>query len=366
MKDTTHVLFLYTELAPYFLACVDKLVERAAEEGTPLHVHIVRWPVNAEAPFHMGFGDRVTVHERRDLDDDGLLQLVEQLRPAATFVSGWVDKGYLKACRRIRRMGLPTVMCSDTAWRGDARQWAAVAAARLWLSATFSHAWVTGDAQADYARKLGFAAERTALGFYSADVERFAPIASRLGHGPLPHRLLCVARYIPAKGHQMLCDAFAALCEAGQAGDHELWIVGTGELHEQVMASPSGRHPRIRHLGFVQAGDMPALMQQCGTFVLPSTHEPWGVVVHEHACAGFPLLLSSAVGAAERFLREGRNGLIFRSGDSADLRRALAAMITLDDTQRLQMGHESHELGMAWSPAHWAETAMRFISPTNG
>jgi glycosyltransferase involved in cell wall biosynthesis len=306
------------------------------------------------------------VYDRPVLDDAALLALVQGIAPDVAFASGWVDKGYLKACRALRTKGIPTVMCSDTAWRGDARQWAAVATARLWLPGTFSHAWVTGEAQSTYATRLGFPAAHIGRGFYSADVERFSGMAARLDKGPLPHRFLCVARYIPTKGHQLLCDAFAELCDAGGAGDHELWIAGTGEMHAQVTTSPSGRHQRIRHLGFVQAEDMPEVMRQCGIFVLPSTHEPWGVVVHEHACAGFPLVLSSAVGASERFLREGRNGITFRSGDGADLRRALAAMIAWSDAERLRMGAASHTLGMAWGPHQWAAAAMRFIPTGHG
>ncbi|MBK6776629.1 MAG: hypothetical protein IPG74_12625 [Flavobacteriales bacterium] len=144
-------LFLYTELAPYFLACVERLVK-----DFDLEVHIVRWPLNKEAPFQLKYADRVHVHERERFDDAALLSFATDLAPDIVFASGWVDKGYLKVCRALRSAGRPTVMCSDTAWRGDARQFAATVAARLWLKRTFSHAWVTGEAQARYARKLGF------------------------------------------------------------------------------------------------------------------------------------------------------------------------------------------------------------------
>ncbi|MBK8949967.1 MAG: hypothetical protein IPM68_14280 [Flavobacteriales bacterium] len=124
----------------------------------------------------------------------------------------------------LHKQGLPTVMCSDTAWRGDAPM-GAVAATRLWLRRTFSHAWVTGEAQARYARRLGFPALNIRTGFYSADTDRFLPLGRRLldqRTDRWPHRLLCVARYIPTKGHQLLCDTFATLCGRGRAGDWEV------------------------------------------------------------------------------------------------------------------------------------------------
>ncbi len=353
------LLFLYTELAPYFLACVDRLVK-----DHDVEVHIVRWPVNKEAPFDLGFGDRVKVYERKELDDGALLKLAEDLAPDIVFASGWVDKGYLKVCRAIRAKGKPVVMCSDTAWRGDVRQIAACIAARLWIKRTFSHAWVTGEAQAMYARNLGFTDANVKTGFYSADVDRFAPLFERfkpIKQLNFPHRFLCVARYIPTKGHQLLCDAFAELCEGNEAGDWELWIAGAGELFEQVKNSPSGKHPRIKHLGFVQADGMPEVMAQCGVFMLPSTFEPWGVVVHEQACAGFPLLLSDAVGAAERFLVDGKNGHQFIAGDKASLKNAMRAMIQRNNDELRAMGEKSHTLGANWSPHEWAATAMSFL-----
>jgi glycosyltransferase involved in cell wall biosynthesis len=348
------LLFLYTEAAQYTLACLEALaVEHDAE------VHLLRWPVNNEAPFSFE-STHVRMHVRDRGNDRALEAMVAALEPDLIVTSGWVDKGYLRICRRQRRRGIPIAMINDTAWRGDLRQWLAVALARFWIRRTFSHAWVTGTPQARYARRLGFPEARIRKGFYSADTSRFLAMGERLMEHRTqqwPHRFLCVARYIPTKGHQVLCDAFAALADAGEAGDWELWIAGTGELHEQVSNSPSGRHPRIRHLGFKQPQEMEAVLEQCGVFVLPSTFEPWGVVVHEHACAGFPLLLSSAVGAAERFLVDMENGNRFIAGDPNTLRTMLRMMVLSSDAELRAMGQRSMELGRSWTPSHWASTA---------
>lgn len=362
-SDRATVLVLYTELAPYVLACLHALVE---EGGVDLH--LVRWPVNSEAPFQLDFHPGLTVHERTALSDAQLLDLALRLRPKLVIASGWVDHGYVAACRALKRRGATTTVIIDTAWRGHWRQWANSLLGRWRLKSAYSHAWVTGRAQASYARKLGFAADRIRNGFYSADTARFLLLGERLltaRECTWPHRFVCVARYIPAKGQQLLCDAFTELCAAGEAGDWELWLAGTGELHEQVVASPSGRHPRIRHLGFKQPEEMEALMEQCGAFVLPSTYEPWGVVVHEFACAAFPLILSSAVGAAERFLVDAGNGYRFLAGDKATLKAMLRMVILSSDDELRSMGARSKALGAAWSPMAWAGTAMELCGSGN-
>jgi glycosyltransferase involved in cell wall biosynthesis len=354
-------LFLYTEAAPYVLACLREL---AAGHG--VEVHLVRWPVNAEAPFAALEGQGIHDAVRDRSNDEALYQRCMALAPDVVFVSGWVDKGYLRVARALRAKGVPVVLCSDTAWRGDARQWANVVLSRIWMKRTFSHAWVTGKAQWAYARYLGFADAAIRTGFYAADTALFEPLGRRLlaeRTQTWPHRFLCVARYIPSKGHQLLCDAFAQLCENNEAGDWELWIAGTGELQQQVMDSPTGRHPRIRHLGFKQAAEMQEVVAQCGAFVLPSLYEPWGVVVHEHAAAGLPLVLSTAVGAKERFLVEGENGFLFRSGDKAFLRDALRAIVRRTNPELRRMGEHSADLGRSWGPQAWARTAMEFLPP---
>lgn len=353
-------LFLYTEAAPYVFAGLRRL---SVDHG--VDVYIVRWPVNKEAPFDALDGEAVHSLRRDELDDAALLELAQRLEPDAVFVSGWVDKGYLRAAKTLRGRGVPVVLCSDTAWTGALRQWANVLLAPFWLRRIFSHAWVTGGPQATYARYLGIPAAHVRTGFYAADTDLFDPLGRDLlavRTSTWPHRFLCVARYIPTKGHQLLCDAFAALCDRGEAGDWELWIAGTGELHQQVVSSPSGRHPRIRHLGFKQSHELPDVLRQCGAFVLPSLYEPWGVVVHEQASAGMPLVLSSAVGAAERFLREGINGFRFPSGDQARLQDALRAIVRRNDRELHGMGQRSAELARAWGPAQWAATAVEFLN----
>ncbi|MDQ3099769.1 MAG: glycosyltransferase family 4 protein [Bacteroidota bacterium] len=352
------VLFLYTEIAPYVLACLEKLAN-----DHPVNVHLVRWPVNKEAPFSFNAGN-IAISERDRSRNDKLIQFIDDLRPDIIFTSGWVDKTYLKIARKHRKRGIPVVLCSDTAWRGDLRQFIGILLGKFWIQHTFTNAWVTGEAQSTYARKLGFSADRIQTGFYSADTEKFTAIGQNLldrRSGSWPHRFLCVARYISTKGHQYLCDAFAELCDEGAAKDWELWIAGTGELHQEVKDSPSGRHARIHHLGFKQAGEMEKVLEQCGVFVLPSLYEPWGVVVHEHACAGFPLLLSSAVGSSERFLIEMENGNRFVAGDKSILKTMMRMMVLSTDSDLYAMGERSAELGRSWSPRQWADTAIGFL-----
>jgi len=354
-RSREQVLVLYTELAPYVLACLNALVERANVD-----IHLVRWPVNAEAPFELAFDPHITVYDRRSLTTEALLALADRIAPRLVLASGWVDKSYLKVCQRMRSNGATTVMTFDTAWRGGLKQWLSSGIGRFWIPATYSHAWATGERQSRYAEMLGFAPDRIRSGFYAADTGPFVQAyasASAARKVRYPHRFICVARYIETKGQQQLCDAFAALCDEGRAGDWELHLMGVGDRFDAVRNSRSGKHPRIVHRGFVQAKDMPEMLAASGASVVPSTYEPWGVVVQEHACMGLPLLLSDAVGAAERFLRKGENGTSHKAGDVPDISVSLATIVASSDVELVAMGARSAALGAAWTPQHWAEVA---------
>lgn len=343
------LLILYTELASYTIACLHAL------DLSQLEVHLVRWPVNKEAPFQFEISPQVHVYERNDYDDKKLLQLAEKIKPDAILCSGWIDKGYLNVCRAFSSSAV-NILTMDNKWQGTARQYAACLFARFSLKPVFKYIWVPGEQQKIYARKLGFRPGQIRTGFYSADLPQFdsqylANRAAKQNH--FPHRILYVGRYYDFKGVNELWAAFERV-KAETASDWELWCVGTGDL-------VPARFEGIRHFGFVQPADLHTFIRDCGVFVLPSIVEPWGVVVHEFAAAGFPLLLSKNVGAAGAFLQEGQNGFSFDAADTEQLAGCIRKMINLGDKELFAMGECSHELGLKISPRTWAETLHSLI-----
>ncbi|MFT4771438.1 MAG: glycosyltransferase involved in cell wall biosynthesis, partial [Cryomorphaceae bacterium] len=127
--------------------------------------------------------------------------------------------------------------------------------------------------------------------------------------------------------------------------------VGAGELWDQRV-----EHPSIFHHGFLQPSEMKDLVAKGGIFVLPSHKEPWGVVVHEFAAAGFPLILSNKVNSATAFLKEGENGFAFKAKNKKDLEGVLSNMINLSDAALHEMSSESRELGINMTVSRWLKT----------
>lgn len=339
------VVFLYTELAGYFLKCCESLAEQA-------EVHVVRWPVNKEAPFDFKENTKIKLYSKSDYTYAQLKALVESIQPDVLVCSGWIDKWYLKICRPYFRK-IPTVLTCDTHWKGTLKQYLAVFLSRFTLMRIFSHAWVPGEIQTRYVSKLGFTPDRIQKGFYCCDLAFFNRIfiqreAQKFSKDA--RRFLYIGRYYDFKGLPELWSAFTELQEE-EPNNWELWCLGTGNLK-----GPD--HKNIKHFGFVQPEDLEPILMQCSVFVLPSRFEPWAVVVQEMAAAGFPLLLSNAVGAAEKFLKSGENGFIFKAKDKNDIKQQLKKVIHLSENQLLQMSHHSHKLAQEISPEQWSRCVL--------
>ncbi|MDQ3192354.1 MAG: glycosyltransferase family 4 protein, partial [Bacteroidota bacterium] len=223
----------------------------------------------------------------------------------------------------------------------------------------FSHAWVPGERQVEFALKLGFAAKRILKGFYSADFNYFHSLYSKnkeQKEKEFPKRFIYVGRYIEHKGIKDLWRAFIEL-QNEKPSDWELWCLGVGPLKEQEV-----QHPKIKHFGFVQPSEMKKIIADSGVFVLPSHFEPWGVVVHEFAAAGFPLICSDKVGANSAFLKQGENGFIYHSADVEALKNRLKKMTAQSKEQLLEMGEKSIEKAKLITPEKWALTIIDILS----
>lgn len=337
------VLFLYTELADYFLKCCDELSKTSK-------VHIVRWPVNKEAPFNFSFSDKIRIYNKEDYPKRELKELVQKINPDVLVCSGWIDKDYLSIAKTYFKK-IPTVLTLDTHWKNSLKQWVAVSLSPFFIRSTFSHAWVPGNIQALYAKKLGFKSSCIKKGFYCCDLEKFNTFYEKHKSQKqinFPKRFLYVGRYYEFKGITNLWEAFIALHDEG-VKDWELWCLGNGDL------TPI-KHPAIKHFGFVQPKDLEPIVMQSGVFILPSRFEPWGVVVQEYAASGFPLILSNAVGAAEAFLEENKNGYSFKAGDVEDIKNQLKKIVNLSSKELLLMAEKSHELAQKVNQLNWVNT----------
>jgi glycosyltransferase involved in cell wall biosynthesis len=338
------ILVFYKELSGYFLACLEALCN-----DYDVTADVIAYPVNADAPFQFQHSNRITLFSRANTNDQQLVRMVSSNDYNLIFTGGWFDKGYLAA---LKKRNCPALLGFDNAWTGSFRQRVSTLYGRMLIKPLFEYAFVPGGKQALFASKLGFPEEKIIQGAYSCDVAKFSAVS----HEPQSkNRLIYTGRYSTEKFVLPLFEVFHALA-AKEFPNWELHCVGTGPLWKERLESP-----QIVHHGFMQPDKLLDFMNTGNAFVLPSTFEPWGVVVHEFAAAGYPLILSDAVGAAEAFLEPQKNGYLFRSGNLPSLHTALSELMSKPAEDLLAMGNYSRVLAQKVTPATWAENLVRMM-----
>ena len=345
-KESHRILFLYSELAGYFLACAKEL---GASEWVEA-VRIIHWPVNPEAPFEFGSTDEYELIGKSGLDRGALEKSVADFNPTALVCSGWMDSDYNRIARQWQP-NIPVVLTFDNWWSGSLKQRLAVWTSPFYIRRHFNRVWVPGEPQLTFARKLGFSDEHTATGFYCADPEPFLKVWEARKNREPAKKLLYIGRYLPVKGVQELWAAFASLSD--YFPEWELHCIGTGDLWEERMI-----HPKIIHHGFLQPHELTPHLIDAAAFVMPSKKEPWGVVLHEMAIAGLPLLASRAVGASTVFASGSKNGKVY---DEGKLGEALREFLALPEKALLEMGIISHENARIHSPQQWTMPCHKLI-----
>jgi glycosyltransferase involved in cell wall biosynthesis len=192
---------------------------------------------------------------------------------------------------------------------------------------------------------------------YAVDNARFGAEARRwrasraalresLGLPPERPVLLYVGKLIPRKRPLDLLAAYASL-----AADHPAAVVFVGEGSERpALEAAIARHglAGVTITGFVNQGDITRYYAAADLLVLPSEHEPWGLVLNEGMCFGLPVVASDAVGAAPDLVHNEDNGFIYPVGDVAALARVLRRLLT-DPDRRRAMGTRSQEVVASFS-----------------
>lgn len=144
---------------------------------------------------------------------------------------------------------------------------------------------------------------------------------------PGPPYVLGIGRMVREKGFDLLIDAFRGLAETWP--ELRLKLAGDGPARRALEAQAEATKiaERIDFTGRVAHQDAVVLFRDAAAFVLPSRHEPQGIVVLEAMAARTPVI-AAAVGGVPEIVRDGTNGLLFPGGDAEALAEAVSRALT--------------------------------------
>jgi glycosyltransferase involved in cell wall biosynthesis len=142
-------------------------------------------------------------------------------------------------------------------------------------------------------------------------------------------RIVVVARLVEVKNLISAVDAISA--DSALRAQVTLSFVGDGPLHSQLQAHAHQRHVRAEFLGALPRSQVGAVIGHSDALLLPSTREPWGIVVCEALGLGVPVIASPAVGAAVS-LAGCAGGVVVAAGSAvADLATAMRDFLERSD-----------------------------------
>lgn len=345
------IVYLYTSINGFVFSTLKAL----HQTGIVKDLHLIYRKKGATDGnlFEAGDASWLTMIPRDAISDDGILDLLRQVQPDIVYVSGWMDKGYLRAISRYRASGGRTqVVCGiDDQWKGSLRQYIGRIYFRMFYRRLFDFMWVSGKPQYHYAQRFGYGHDRIISNLLSADSSVFSKMAE------FSRRFVYVGRFAPVKGVDLLIDAYKTLPEAVQAA-WPLVLIGDGSLRQEIEKHAT---PRVVVKSFLQPNELRVELMHGGVGCVPSYADQWGVVIHEMALLGYPMVVSSCCGAATEFLISGYNGYLFRSHDVNALRNVMMKIASLTDGELELFARRSRELGQRITPEHAAQSLLSVL-----
>lgn len=349
------VLYLYSEIMGYQMPILEEYVKVYGAT-----VHVVHWDHKKLSHYAPPIIDGVHFYNRSQFTTSQLKEFAKGIDPDIIYISGWMDNGYLAAVRPLRLIGKPVVTAFDDIWFKTLRQRVASILFPFIKPYFFSHAWVAGPYQYEYAKRLGFGNDDIVFNCLSADTLLFNKVYSDSilsKTDNYPHKFLYVGRFEKEKGVDILANAWRNIKLRNESKNWELTLIGNGSLHDSLTD-----FREIEIVKFLQPEKLALEIKKYGCFILPSRNEQWGLVLHEFTAAGFPTICSDSCGAAPVFITNGYNGNTFISGDVVDLERKMIKIINTSDEDLVVMSERSNIIGQKISPELAAASFMSIVS----
>lgn len=345
-SDKCRLLFIRGEIPPYYSSCLRPISGRYEVSAVQLYSR-----VGLAFDFERIHGGSVIMPPE---GTGSLSRWVEEhmrgFSPDAVFVGGWGTKDLRDVFRVARKQRVPAVLENDTpmgyipwySWKRLAH--------RLFAAKYISAGFVPGNAARQYLRSVGVSVVQT--GLYSRDCVSDVKSGEGTVETGAPFCLLYVGRLVPEKNVSLLIRAFRRV-RSSLGGAVRLVVVGEGP-EEAALKAISG--DEVVFTGMVQPDGLASIYSEASALVLPSTFEPWGMVVEEAYAHGLTAILSSKCGCTE-LMREGLCSFGFNpyslSSLEAAIRECHAAW--LDPQRRYKGAQAARSLAMSYDATAWGK-----------
>jgi 1,2-diacylglycerol 3-alpha-glucosyltransferase len=322
--------------------------------------------------FRVGVPEGLPVETLRPRDswhDTGKLSLaitlfrrLSALNPAVVLIPGYYTLPAIAAALWCKWKQRTSVLMTETTATDHVRKgWREGIKSRL-IRTLFDWAVTGGKAHDRYLLQLGFPNNRIAH-FYDVvgnahirdGVEAVRAQTTHESHDLPEDYFLFVGRLSPEKNVLGLLSSWLTYRDAG--GTWSLLLAGDGadSMALRQLAASSPHAADVHFLGHRSARELLPVYAFAKCFVLPSTREPWGLVVNEAMAASLPVIVSNCCGCAEDLVQHGANGYIFDPTDKRQLTECLTTVSSLTTEARLRQGERSLQRIAIFSPQNFGQ-----------
>ncbi len=280
-----------------------------------------------------------------------IIEWLQREKPDVVSVIGFADAARIRILRYLHKNRIPHYVFGDSNVHGDlatgmARVFKTIVLRRVIDRATGILCCAQfGD---QYFRRYGSKANATFYVPQEPDYDEIRSVGTdeveseKRAHGLAAgrRRIVFTGRLVNVKRVDMLIDAFARIAE--ERPEWDVVIVGSGVLEDELKARvPAHLQDRIIWTGFIdEQRRVTAIYKACDVLCLPSTYEPWALVINEAAACGLAMVSSDVVGAAVELVRNDQNGYCYKTGDLDALTDALRRATDADTIDRLKAGSD--------------------------
>lgn len=295
--------------------------------------------------------------------------ILERFRPDFVVINGYVGGEHTTAIKYCQVYKIPYAIESDTPLHIPSNKLKALAKKlylRRLLHNPYCYGFPGGTLQKENLVYYGIPEEKNYIMPMSVSAERLLEVSEEIPEKETLKKkfgisdkktFLFVGRLAKVKNVSLLIKAFQKIKE--ENSDTALLIVGDGT--ERVMLEQLVKEREIGDVifsGYVVFPEIVQYYKMADVFILPSVHEPWGLVVNEAMIMGLPVIVSSDVGCRLDLIKDGKNGFIFESNNVKDLKRKMEHFINCDSSSYVE---QAQETVMHWNYEYYLECFTRVI-----
>jgi glycosyltransferase involved in cell wall biosynthesis len=288
-----------------------------------------------------------------------LCREIYSYRPGIVVLLGYSDISSWCALIISSLMGITRIIAFDSTAIDRPRVWYFELVKKIFVRSC-NGAFAYGSKSKEYLMQLGMPPGNIFINCQAVHNEEIAAVHANAAPyrdkrvadlGAKQRNFIYVGRLSEEKNIRLLMSAFSKLKASDPAAaEWGLILVGDGPLRQTL---EKDRISDIVFTGGKLWREVPEYFALADVFILPSSSEPWGLVVNEAMVCGLPVIVSDRCGAACDLVVSGENGFVFDPYNENELLDRMRYFIANHGSIR-KMGECSEKIIAQYTPENAA------------